>query len=822
MIMRRPRKFVLATTALAVPVAMAYALSPSSPSQPPVLQDPSQSSLHPAGAEFYWEIPSFNGTLDAYAEAPIVKLVMDAEVQAAVEALLADGPMSLGQVMGPARDALGLPPDASVPEAVVGLMRSLDGASMSLAGWRAPAARAFATGSKISEASDELMNLGMAIWNMDTPPTSLADFTDFSEAEKTDPWGRPYEFIPGSDTSEPEIWCRGRDGEVGGEGVDADMTLWDFGREAKAALSTGVFREASVALNLEFADEGLAAGLFQQALGMLSGAPVTALEPQTLTVQGVTANLHPFTGLAVEGEDPIGFWLAQAGSRIMLGSGGTNPQTLIAGHGDSSLANSNAYRTAFAKLPTSGGSTVIQGFSSVSIGELVSGLTLEKGAAEFFGITSLETPGEPAAFRNSLDKGRFTTQLFLPAAQVSEAGVGGMLGAGGVAASLWPFVQNDAIGVLASSIDPAGALDFFMEKAMQGRNGDQIEGYLKSIEEQYGFSLQGDLLSQIGPGVTGAMAPVNTLVALPKINLAFELEDVDRFKKGLAGFLAWVADESGGQVTVDQKSYRGTEYTVVTPQIPEIPDMASGLVPSPSFVILHDRLVVTLNSSQAKKLVRAYSKELPTPEHPFIATAGSEPAMLHGYMDWPSLWGGIYGGAKGLIGLMGVAGGNQLPFDPSALPEGEIFTRHFAPSTYIVKRLEGGGVLASIESSFGLEVPLAVIGAGLGGSLVANRDMGGFEPEQASMDTDVAYSEMFTIESAVQHYKLNNGGNAPENLEVLVTPDANGFQYLDEKGVPTDPWFNEYQYKLLEGGGYRISSFGEDGVESFDDLVVEG
>lgn len=47
----------------------------------------------------------------------------------------------------------------------------------------------------------------------------------------TDPWGRPYIFrSPGEAGHDFELQSLGKDGQRGGTGLDADLSLWDTGR----------------------------------------------------------------------------------------------------------------------------------------------------------------------------------------------------------------------------------------------------------------------------------------------------------------------------------------------------------------------------------------------------------------------------------------------------------------------------------------------------------------------------------------------------------------------------------------------------------------
>ena len=52
-----------------------------------------------------------------------------------------------------------------------------------------------------------------------------------SKALPTDPWGKPYAYKnPGDDGHEFDVETLGRDGQAGGTGLDADISVWTGGR----------------------------------------------------------------------------------------------------------------------------------------------------------------------------------------------------------------------------------------------------------------------------------------------------------------------------------------------------------------------------------------------------------------------------------------------------------------------------------------------------------------------------------------------------------------------------------------------------------------
>ena len=77
-----------------------------------------------------------------------------------------------------------------------------------------------------------------------------------------------------------------------------------------------------------------------------------------------------------------------------------------------------------------------------------------------------------------------------------------------------------------------------------------------------------------------------------------------------------------------------------------------------------------------------------------------------------------------------------------------------------------------------------------------------------------AKADITTIANAVDSYGIENAGRYPDSLEVLVTPDENGFTFLKGESVPKDPWGFPYGYEPPSSGGqnYRVFSYGKDGA----------
>lgn len=77
-----------------------------------------------------------------------------------------------------------------------------------------------------------------------------------------------------------------------------------------------------------------------------------------------------------------------------------------------------------------------------------------------------------------------------------------------------------------------------------------------------------------------------------------------------------------------------------------------------------------------------------------------------------------------------------------------------------------------------------------------------------------AKADIVAIDQALTEYCINNGGQWPDSLEILVEPDENGQAYLKGRKVPKDPWKNEYGYEPPSASEPRVRIFtlGKDGM----------
>ena len=86
-----------------------------------------------------------------------------------------------------------------------------------------------------------------------------------------------------------------------------------------------------------------------------------------------------------------------------------------------------------------------------------------------------------------------------------------------------------------------------------------------------------------------------------------------------------------------------------------------------------------------------------------------------------------------------------------------------------------------------------------------------------------AEADVNNIGMALRLYEVDNG-TYPPNLQALINKPGNAPNWRGpylEKGLPKDPWGNDYIYQMpgtRNPHSYDLKSYGPDGVESADDI----
>jgi general secretion pathway protein G len=105
-----------------------------------------------------------------------------------------------------------------------------------------------------------------------------------------------------------------------------------------------------------------------------------------------------------------------------------------------------------------------------------------------------------------------------------------------------------------------------------------------------------------------------------------------------------------------------------------------------------------------------------------------------------------------------------------------------------------------------IEIMVVVVIIGLLAGLVGPRIFRNLE--RANIET--ARTQMANMKTALATYRLDMG-RYPDQLNCLINPCGDGWSgpYLDSDVIPLDPWKNDYQYTVKDGGrAFTLTSTG--------------
>lgn len=804
-----------------------------------------QAQHHPENALVFAELPDMQALLAAYEDVATVRLWRDPEVRAEIAELWSSVEIDLDSALGPVQQATGLPPEAlrSPVATLVACLDQVSGASLSISLAEARPGECAETIRRMHESIVALRGIEDALYlhaveHADRFPSALADLGP-DVAAAADPWGGSYAYAAREEGAGFDLHCLGADGAVGGGGPDADLSA----QSDVVQLIAGEFeRRIGGTLCATFRRPEDA----ERALGLLKGLSVKAgLRPTS--GEPAAPSDADLTWYALPGERIPPLWVLRAGGLLALGGGSSRPGELLlrsTGKAPSAL-ESAGYRHLTERLGDRSGTTVVR--ACIEVVDLVAALR-SAIPMEVVNLTFFE-PCARSIWRTGIENGRFVTEtLALPAGEHNL--VAQCISHQPVPETIWKYIPAEAMGVYATTINAQRLFGMILD-GLQADFSEAHVSKLSKLEEQYGFSLEGDVLASMGSGAAGYVLPLSGIMGPPGMALVVELDDTERFQKGLEGLLKFLEDQSGGEFKVQYRPYREVPLWTFS-----FENTGAPIPISPSLVIQEGHLFATLTSQRAKKEIKRL-QDLAAPAEPTAAEApaenGAEPAppAIHvvrslapsdatavGYMDWAQLFGGAYDGGKALLALMG--GGLNLPFDPMLLPEGELFTQFYEPS-FSWTRVSEDAVYSRGESSLGPEAVLGVIGIG-GVAALAVQEVIGSKPapqptstakvvetvaEPVALDPaaqlDATRESLRFLATRLAVYKLEVK-RYPGRLEDLLLPTGTfprGF--LDGRELPRDAWKNAFSYSAsADGSGYRLWSMGPDGVDQSgegDDLV---
>lgn len=596
-----------------------------------------------------------------------------------------------------------------------------------------------------------------------------------------------------------------------------------FGKEEDEALT----RMIGLDLVVELSDPAVsteALGLLMENIGLDAGSLTVS------TIEGPSGSLSQWAVEGGEGMEAT-FRIFQAGSRLMVHIGGLGLETAPARITGGGVSFAERTGELGASLPKPTGKPVFELHNQ--IGDQV--LDLIDAEAGQIGVTGmavqlLEAAGGPGfsmmlrdgVWRISAKDGRFTTNGVYMARNRSV--LDSAIGASHLTQDGFSLVHPEAIAGGLISIDP-DKISSWVNQIL----GDAGQDQMARFAEEYGFNPLTDVIQPMGSA--GAWSLKSTIgLGAPPFQLMVAVRDPDGMRRGLAGLARMLPDVVGEGASVKSRPYRGYDvYTIKLNgeglDLGDLPINPLDLF-QPTFVVMDDRLMVTMNSIQAKReikrIIKGDSTVNPALSGDLFPEGG---AGQIGFANWIEVIGRLYSAGKSLAPMLAGIGGD-LPFDLSALPDAELFTRHFQTS-HEWKRREGGIVRYHGNSSFGPEsngialVPLIGLAALVGTPGMVAKDFEEIYVHEAS--DGGARSEIVLLQNAVSGFADNNAGRLPEDLDILFMGDVNGASYAPDE-CSTDPWGNAYLYWVAKDGlEFAIYSGGPNGLDEGgdgDDVIL--
>jgi len=633
------------------------------------------------------------------------------------------------------------------------------------------------------------------------------------------------------------------------EGVISEEEFGFIMLEEVGALIVVEFSDADSAVA---AEELLTTAIASAHTGLIKSA-------RTRSLLGTECEVHDYA-LGTEDTAQVLFWTGASAGKLLIGFGRSTPEELSsrADHPQAALQGDAGFQRGRAAFRVEHGAAIYECFFRLEgMTELVMLGMFEEAAEDRALVRAILEHLLPAdrVETHSITRlvgGRFVSESL----ESTAAGdPGPVCCTGPVGPDSFDMIPADAVGLWVTNIDPA-ALRREVTTLLAGLTGQDAATLFAEAQAKWGLDPE-DVFGSLGERMAFYCLPLSGLT-LPKVHVALELKDPAAFERGVDGLGAIVAELTEGEVKVDSKPYRKTPVICLAPKkgLGEMASASGGppqlamlapafLDPQLSIAVLPDRAVLGISPTYVKREIKRLLGDADSARHPLASSAGAFPAdaVAVGYADWGALIGGVYNAARSFLPMVAQMAGPEFPFDPTDLPEAELITKHFQPSISWRRRVEGG-LYAYSESSFGPEIALALIGAGVGGAL-AIRTMSEAEdpmiievdpPEEpvlgdAVEEKPAAGDEAERTRAALMDVKLalvvyhGDQGRYPATLDALLLPTASFPQgFLGGEALPADGWGRALRYRPgADGGDFALWSKGPDGVDqdgAGDDLVA--
>lgn len=346
------------------------------------------------------------------------------------------------------------------------------------------------------------------------------------------------------------------------------------------------------------------------------------------------------------------------------------------------------------------------------------------------------------------------------------------------------------------------------------------------FREATGLDLEQDLIEPLGDLLALYLSDEGGGGFL-SATLALSVDDTERLANSIETLAAMglpaLAQESGGRVRLEDWQPKGLNgargWRLVFPELP---------VPfEPSFLFhegwLHAALFPSTALNAALQGPASPTSLATNPRYQrALQDLGERPAVGVQWSDTPEQLRGGYPfvrlGGKALDNLLLVPGDAPRSEHHSLVPPLEELLAGARPSLLlttwegeevVTEGVLDGSMLTNASGVFGSYVAL-MFGIGLT-SAVATPNLMMAQELAAAPDPDYAQAQVLV--QALEQFAIANAGRYPASLQELVTPDADGAQYLT--AIPTDKWGHPLVYiaPTEDAPWPTVMSYGADGQE---------
>ncbi|MEM7199895.1 MAG: hypothetical protein AAF628_06495 [Planctomycetota bacterium] len=411
--------------------------------------------------------------------------------------------------------------------------------------------------------------------------------------------------------------------------------------------------------------------------------------------------------------------------------------------GKSALSTSEAFAATFSKLDTDGAELEFWMQPQPAIDFALEVLQMAKDEAPDFpqqldiagigraidalGLRGLKGVGSTATYRPHDASGAHQTVsksfAFVPDGQRK-----GLLAATGAPVDLgflrWVPKDVASFSALSFDLDSVWSSLENAVKAYDEQMGEQLLGMLAMYEQQFGLSLEKDLIGSVGDQMITWSMPVAALGTTPELALLLEVRDQERLLKTLDK----IAELSDGMFEIDASERRG--ITVHQIQINWDPTGGMGINPLdmfvPTFSFKDGWMVAGFSTGDVKRVFKRMDREDDpagdirgnTEFKPYLAQL-PESVNAVSFSDWKANFEGIYQMVTSMAAFIPVD--DDIPIDLSLLPDVSTLTQHlFGSVSWSTIEKDGFHTLAM--GPWGPEAMLLLTGAvgGIAGAVAGN------------------------------------------------------------------------------------------------------